>query len=281
MSRTPQDENKAYNRLNYDRNYDDIFMRCVALGVTDELNGRINWLNKFSDETKEVSCRFLHSLTGDELFNLDAFYDDVPSEMRVNGNIDPTPRAVVYPASWSIASSEFTNPDIRVVGIEDNDGVISKYTGKLKSIPINAEFNVKVKLDSIGDAMKYSERFAQEMWPFRFFTFKYQQFRVEGVMNIPDNKSITIPREISQTSENRPSIEHSISIKTYQPVVTERSPVNKGRIGQWTMRIWDAKLGNRPDNGEGWPNMLNNKPDNYAKQIRELEERAKRNKPNC
>lgn len=273
MARTPQDENKAYDQLDYNRNYDDVFMRCVSLGVVDEMQDRIGWVNRFSDGDRKVSVRFRHALTGDENFNIDQYLDDVPDETRVNGNVDPVPRAAVWPGSWSIASSEFTNPDIRVIGHVDDRGKVTQITGKMKSIPINASFNIKVELDNALDAYRYSERFSAALWPFRFFTFKYNQFLVQGAMNVPDGKSIDIPRSINMTSENRPTIEHSVEIKTYQPVLSDVQAVNKGRVGQWHLSLWDQDI----DPEEGYSvSMARNKPDDYHEQIRALDELARR-----
>lgn len=275
------EDQKAYQTLDYDRNFDDVYLRTVSLGIVDELNDRISWVNRFSTGDVTIRVKFRHSLTGDENYNNDAFIDDVPGELRTKGNIDETPRVSVVPSNWQIASSEFTNPDIRVIGEITDKGKVKRVTGKLKSIPMNITFSLKAILDSRADVYKYSQSFAEQLWPFRFFTYKYNNFLNRAVMIIPDSKGITIPTDINMTSQNRPEIDHSIEVKTYQPVLTDVQLNNKGRIrNSIDLKIYDlpGRVGFDPDADISGPYKGRNqgKPDGYYQQARQLDEKARK-----
>jgi hypothetical protein len=63
-------------------NFDEVFFRDLTVCVLDTLEGRLNWINRFSSGNVPVNVPIYYSMTGDDRFLLDSFQDDIVSENR-------------------------------------------------------------------------------------------------------------------------------------------------------------------------------------------------------
>jgi hypothetical protein len=166
-------------------NFDDVFFRDLTVCVLDTLEGRLNWINRFSSGDVSVSVPIYYSMTGDERFLLDSFTDDVVSNSRyVDLNTDIVPRGHLTLTSYEIRSDEFANPNVWLKMVVENNEEIRKYLTKLRAIPITAKYDLTILLSSEIDTFKCSQAIMDTLWLYRFMYFEHNfmlviQFKID------------------------------------------------------------------------------------------------------
>jgi len=199
-------------------NYNNVFFRMLHISLAKTLNRRIRWINYFSDEKRCITVPMYLSFAGSERFLLDSYLDDVVGD-RVELNTDQIPRGIITPNSIGSVSDEFANPNIY---IPKNTKIHEKYTKiitKVFAIPINISYDIEIRIDSEIDAYKCSEKLMDLFFNYRFFNMDYFGIKIDNVLELPDDKTIQLPRDsdISMDSENTKSITFSINVKSHYP----------------------------------------------------------------
>ena len=206
-------------------NFDDVFLRDLTVCVLDTLEGKINWVNRFSSGDVNVKVPFYYSMSGDERFLLDSFQDDVVSNNRfVELNTDMIPRGHVTLTSWAPKSDEFANPNVFLRMVIENKLEIKKYLTKVRAIPISAAFNLTILLRTEIDVFKCSQAIMDTIWLYRYMYFEYNFMQIDAIMVVPDSQSIEITREINMTSDNAIKMSLDFEVHTYYPAYVKNDP---------------------------------------------------------
>lgn len=176
-------------------NFNDVFLRDLTLGVMNEFFRKVRWINVWDDAKKLVTVPIYYGMTGDEKFLLDAYVDDIVGK-RPDLNIDPIPRAHFVLDNSTIVRDQYTNPNCDMVYYKEIDGTLTKLEGMLRRIPIKATYTMEFRVNKEIDLMKCY----QSLWDF-FFAYKYfhimsNSIRIDAIINIPDDKTAEILREI-------------------------------------------------------------------------------------
>lgn len=199
-------------------NFDDTFFRDLTVSLLDTLEGRINWINRFTSGDVEVKVPFYYSLTGDERFLLDSFTDDVVSNNRfVDLNTDIIPRGHITLSNWNIRADEFRNPNVWLRNIVENEVEIKSVLNKVKAIPISANFDLVILLKTEIDVFKCSQVIMNTLWLYRFFYFEFNYLKIDAVMLLPDQNQIEISREKNMKGDNQIKLTTPIEVQTYFP----------------------------------------------------------------
>lgn len=199
-------------------NYDDVFFRDLTVCLLDTLEGKIKWVNKFSNGDVEVKVPFYYSLTGDERFLLDSFNDDIVINNRyVDSNTDIIPRGHITLESVNIKSDEFTNPNVwlRMI-IEDNKNIKSVLS-KIRAIPINVNYDLKILLSNEIDVYKCIQSLLNTIYFYKYMYFEYNFMNIDALMLLPDQSQIDIKREKDLSTNNQITISFNLEIHTYYP----------------------------------------------------------------
>lgn len=203
-------------------NFDDVYFRDLTVCLLDLLEGKLKWTNRFSDGDREVKVPIYYSLTGDERFLLDSFSDDVVSNNRlVETNTDIIPRGHVTLKSWQIKSDDFTNPNVWLKTIVENESEIRTMLSKVRAVPIQASYDLSIKVKSEIDVFKCSQAIMNTLWLYRYMYFEYNYMHIDAILIIPDQEQITISREKSLTSDNTIKIDISLQVDSYYPAFME------------------------------------------------------------
>ncbi len=203
-------------------NFDDVYFRDLTVCLLDLLEGKLKWTNRFSDGDRQVEVPMYYSLTGDERYLLDSFSDDVVSNNRlVETNTDIIPRGHINLKSWSIKSDDFTNPNVWLKTIVENESEIKTMLSKVRAIPIQASYDLSIKLKSEIDVFKCSQAIMNTLWLYRYMYFEYNYMNIDAIVIVPDTEQVTISREKNLTSDNTIKIDVTLEVHSYYPAFME------------------------------------------------------------
>ena len=237
-------------------NYQDTFFRDLTLCVLDTLEGEIRWTNRFSSGDREVNVPFYYSLTGDERFLMDSFNDDIVNNNRfVDVNTDIIPRAHLTMTGFDIRSDEFSNPNVWLRMVVENNDEIRRVLAKIRAVPVTVKYDMSILLSSEIDIFKCNQAIMDTLWLYRFMYFEYNFMNIDAVMLIPDGSQVEIQREKSLNSENTLKITLSFEVQTYYPAFRKPNfrDLQSGQFfGNYPWSSVNSSLSNRyNDNGPG------------------------------
>lgn len=223
--------------INQNKNWNNVFLRDVTVSLLETINQKVYWYNHFSSGTKKIEVPFYYSLTGDERYLLDAFIDDMP-EKRVELNHDPVPRGHLTLNSWGIKSNEFANPDIWLKTVEEEDDKLKTELSKAVAIPLVLKFSLTVKVASELDLHKFFDSWLETLWAYKEFDFEHSSLRIEGMLLMPDDEDVQIPRDIDMENDNKITSTLSLEVHTYKPVFHESLKIPLAKRVKWKNYIW-------------------------------------------
>lgn len=199
-------------------NFDEVFFRDLTVCVLDTLEGRLNWINRFSSGNIPVNVPIYYSMTGDDRFLLDSFQDDIVSENRyVELNTDQIPRGHLTLTNFNIRSDEFRNPNVWLRTVVEDDAEVKKLLKKVRAIPITVTYDLTIILKNEIDIFKCAQEIMNTLWLYRFMYFEHNYMHIDAVMLMPDSETIQIQREKNLKSDDTVKLTATIEVQTYYP----------------------------------------------------------------
>jgi hypothetical protein len=255
-------------------NYDDSFFRDLTVCVLDTLEGEIKWVNRFTSGDLNVTVPFYYSMTGDERFLLDSFADDIVSgDTSGNGryvelNTDIIPRGQVTLTGFNIRSDEFANPHVWLRTIVENESEIKSIIGRVRSIPISANYDLEILLASELDIFKCSQAIMDTLWLYKFMYFEHNSMSIDAVIMIPDTNGIELVRDKNMSSDNTIKLKVSFEVQTYYPAYRKDRDTDDGyymepKRTKWFNNILKSGEQSKPRNDN--PSSRDIKPRNDDK----------------
>ena len=237
-------------------NTDEVFLRSLIIGVVRMLNNKVTYLQtNDKQEILEVHLPFFYSLAGDESFLQDSFLDyvicdpDGTSRSFAEGNYDVIPRGVVLFNSVSINPSGLTSKFVRnTYNIEDKTGEMKAYSAYTNNIPLNIEFSVRIKIDTLLDSFKIFQSVMGTFTKVDQFSFEYDGTRIAVQVGFPEQYDNDKQFEFSYGAQQKHiEVSFSIVVETYYPqrdLATERF---RGNLMQAGIRVQTDVDGAEPD----------------------------------
>jgi len=202
-------------------NFDEVFFRDLTVCVLDTLEGRLNWVNRFTAGDISVQVPIYYSLSGDERFLLDSFQDDIVSENRyVELNTDQIPRGHLTLNNFNIRSDEFRNPNVWLRAVVEDNVEVKKLLKQVRAIPITVTYDLVILLKSEIDVFKCAQEIMNTLWLYRFIYFEHNYMNIDAVLTMPDSDAIEITREKNLKSDNTIKLTLSLEVQTYYPAFT-------------------------------------------------------------
>jgi hypothetical protein len=204
-------------------NFDEVFFRDLTVCVLDTLEGRLNWINRFTSGDISVQVPIYYSLSGDERFLLDSFQDDIVSENRyVELNTDIIPRGHLTLNNFNIRSDEFRNPNVWLRAVVEDNVEVKKLLKQVRAIPITVNYDLAIYLKNEIDVFKCSQEIMNTLWLYRFIYFEHNYMNIDAVITVPDSNNVEIQREKNLKSDNTIKLSLSLEVQTYYPAFTSR-----------------------------------------------------------
>lgn len=219
-------------------NYSNVYLRQVIVGFLGFLRNKFQWENITESGKVEVILPMLYSLTGDNRYIMDAFYDDIVGE-RVNMNTDQIPRGVITLKSWAIKNDEFTNPNIWLnFNKENEDGELQQYVAQTKAVPIKLTFTLDTIVDNEIDIFKAWQTYMDNMWIYKYFVFDYANIPINAVFNFVADTDNNIVREFKFGDINAYKTTYTFDIHTFYPIFDKRESILANNTVEWILQIW-------------------------------------------
>lgn len=220
-------------------NYNGVFLRDVIVGFRGFLMNRFSWVNETESGPVKVTLPIHYSLTGDNRYVMDAFYDDMPDK-RVNMNTDSIPRGVITLKSWSVKPDEFTNPNVWLNINKEIDGELQQVVMQTKAVPVKLSFTLETQVDSEIDIMKSWQTYMDNMWLYKYFTFDYANVPINAVFNFvsdTENQMIRSFKFGESGSEGWKTV-YNFDIHTFYPIFDTTQTFKANQQAQWIIALW-------------------------------------------
>jgi hypothetical protein len=231
-------------------NSDDIFFRGLIIGMLKSLNEKITYFQTTSSgKVQEIFIPFFYSLAGDESFLQDFYlnYGDCDGNPAfAEGNYDVIPRGIIEYTSSRINTSSSTNKYVRGTYekniVQANGGAeVKAYSSYLSPIPIDASFNLKIKVDTVTDALKIQARVIEVLFKNFVYYYEYNGFRIPVQVSLPDQIPEKTPNQFnfSYGSSRGEGVTLSLTVnaETYLPQLDLSTERFRGNLMQGGIKV--------------------------------------------
>jgi|SRR6478735_3307443 len=207
-------------------NYDDVFLRIKTLGVIEEFYRKVRWINRWDHSEKLVTIPTYYGLIGDDRFLIDLFVDEIVGK-RPELNIDPIPRANIVIENTLIKRSEYANPNVNIEYFKEENGILKKYMGKMRFLPVKTTYSMDIILSKEIELMKCQESLWQFFFAYKYFYIKYKNIRIDAILDIPDEKTYEILRDLNTPPAKDDIMKHikfNFDVHSYYPIEPIETP---------------------------------------------------------
>lgn len=221
-------------------NTDEVFLRGAITSLLRTFNEKLKY-RQINDQQQvlEVFVPFFYSLTGDEPFLQDFFLHYINCETDkpiAEGNYDVIPRGVVTLQSSEINTASLGNKFVRTsYAVESLQGEMKTFSAYTNSVPLNLNFNITIKVDTLLDAFKIYQSVLTTFYKTYPFSFEFDGYRIPAQVGFPE--SYDMSKQLEFTYLNNPQLiefKFSVVVETYFPekdLTTERFRGNLMQAG--------------------------------------------------
>jgi len=230
-------------------NSDDIFFRGMIVGLLRALNEKITYFQTTGEgKVQEIFIPFFYTLAGDEAFLQDFYldYGDCDGNPAfAEGNYDVVPRGIIEYQSSRINTASSTNKYVRgtyekEIPQETGGAEIRAFSSYLTSIPLDCTFNIKMKVDTITDALKIQARTIEVLFKNFIYYFEYNGFRIPVQVSLPDSFPEKTPNQFNfsygSTRGEGTTLGFSVNAETYLPQIDTTTERFRGNLMQGGIR---------------------------------------------
>ena len=231
-------------------NSDDIFFRGLIIGMLKALNEKITYFQTTSGgNIQEIYIPFFYSLAGDESFLQDFYlnYGDCDGNPAfAEGNYDLIPRGILEYSGSRVNTASSTNKYVRGTYekeiMQDSGGSeMRAYSAYLSPIPIDATFNLKIKVDTTTDALKIQARVIEVLFKNFIYYFEYNGFRIPVQVSLPDTVPEKTPNQFAfsygSTRGEGITLTLSVNTETYLPQLDLTTERFRGNLMQGGIKV--------------------------------------------
>ena len=124
------------------------------------------------------------------------------------------------------------------------------YSAYLSPIPIDATFNLKIKVDTTTDALKIQARIIEVLFKNFIYYFEYNGFRIPVQVSLPDTVPEKTPNQFNfsygSTRGEGITLSLSVNTETYLPQLDMSTERFRGNLMQGGIKV-KTELGVVPD----------------------------------
>lgn len=240
-------------------NSDDIFFRGLIIGMLKSLNEKITYFQTTSGgNIQEIYIPFFYSLAGDESFLQDFYlnYGDCDGNPAfAEGNYDVIPRGILEYSGSRVNTASSTNKYVRgtyekEIMQESGGSEMRAYSAYLSPIPIDATFNLKIKVDTTTDALKIQARVIEVLFKNFIYYFEYNGFRIPVQVSLPDTVPEKTPNQFAfsygSTRGEGITLTLSVNTETYLPQLDLSTERFRGNLMQGGIKV-KTEIGSVPE----------------------------------
>jgi len=212
-------------------NTDDVFNRCVIVGLLNLMNNNIKYEQIWETNIVEVvELPVMYDFgSSDERFAQDnyAFFgQECFGNHKITGKFDMTPRGILKYNGSSIDSASMTNRFVNGTFMRNENGKVVTYHSFLYSIPIKLDFNCDVICDNIDSAFKIEQSLRETFYKNRTFNVLYKGMKLSCCVGFPEQTTLEKTVSYSFDAERNLKLSFSLTVEAYQPAFDETTKID-------------------------------------------------------
>lgn len=214
-------------------NTDDVLLRCIAVGLLDFLNKKVQITQVVADDdVRLIPVPFFYAMYGSERF-LQDFYINYQANCDgptfTEGNTDPVPRGIVNLTAMSINTAALTNKFNRGTYNKEVDGSIQAFSAFLNVIPLTLAYDVEILSNTLVEAYKIVQETISTFYKAATFAVDYKGMRIPLQVGFSQDYTIEKPLTFTYGDDNKISIKFTLEMEAYQPVIDATSEIHRGK----------------------------------------------------
>lgn len=214
-------------------NVDDVFNRCVLVGLLNLLNNSITYDQIYETEIVEtVKVPFMYDFgSSDERFaqdNYTFFGRSCFGEKKIDGKFDMLPRGVIRYTGSQIESASFTNRFVKATYLKNENGKLTSYFTLMSSIPLSFSIDCEMFIDNIVTAFKIEQSIRETFYKNRTYNVLYRGMKVPCRVGFPESHTLEKTTSYSFDQERQIKLNFSLAIETYQPSFNKDVQIDAG-----------------------------------------------------
>lgn len=201
---------------NQEENKDNVVFRYIIVSFLADLSNKIYYYNKVKGTNVKVNVPFFSSLIGGERFLDDNFvYAD---GNKASGNYEVVPRGVCELNSINIDSSQLVNKFTQAELVKEVQGTLRRFLIQTNFLPITMSFDVTIIASNFLELLKINESIFSKLYKANKFSVDLGMFRVEAVMQLPEDFSKEKPTEFAVNDKKEYLLTVTIEVESFLPV---------------------------------------------------------------
>lgn len=231
------------------KNYENVFLRSIMVGLNYTLYNKIEVPQVQDGITIKKKIPWLYLDHNEQLFR--DYYDNPPNYCReldpnIDGNYEKVPGASMRFTSSGIVVDEMGGKYERAIytkNVKTEHGTdVRLMSAKCQFIPVNINFEVKIKCTSFVERMKVWQEVVRQLYKTIRFNIRFEGFaKLPALAQFPEGMDLTKEFQWAfpaADDNTRPLLSFDIEVRSYMPDIdftTERKfeeKMNKGVISQ-------------------------------------------------
>jgi hypothetical protein len=233
------------SRYDLNFNYDGVFLRSVIVGFLNVLHSNVTWKYQIGtswDDTIDVTVPFYYGTAGQERYLQDNFLNDTitdPDNEKAEGPYNQVPRGVVNLVSVNVPTGDIVNKTIRTtVQRRQADGSLRAMSEETFWIPLDLQFDVTVKVPSLIDQLRCTERMLTSFYKNKPFRVDVVSTRIDCYASMPE--AMEGERMMNFKFEDRKvyNVKCTMNVRTALPAYAPGSEIFSGnKIGSFERNL--------------------------------------------
>ena len=159
---------------------------------------------------------------------------------KTDMNTDVVPRCHLTLRDAAIKGSEFSNPNIWLKQIIEDETEIRKVLTKIRAFPVKVNFDASIIVKSEIDTFKAIESIENAIMFYRHMYFEFNFMYIDAVSTFPENKKIEINRQFSMDDTELIKVDFSFEVDTYYPAFNEEQIWGRPKKSRWINQLKEA-----------------------------------------
>ena len=209
------------------RNFDDVFVRNVIVGLTYFLYDTIKIKRIINDEINIITIPILPSETGAEDFLTDAYLRTehrMDQICKAEGNYNKVPGGIFKITNSGIINSEMVNQERMKYQREVETDLTTEtrhFSAMTTLIPEGFNVDIEIKASSEIEKWKIYDSIIENLYKVRKFYFRYNGFeKLPCHIGLPENFDTNKTFQFRfNDNDKRPMIIFTAELKAFRPVI--------------------------------------------------------------
>lgn len=214
------------------KNYHNVFVRNVIVGVSSFLYDIMEIEETINDEDRMKKVPIFYSMSGSEQFLTDYFLntDKYHGQLscKIEGNVNTIPSGVFTIKTGGISTQDTTSPSRMVYDKEietELTNEVRKYSAETEILVETFTLEFTIKASSDIEKWKIYDAIVENLYKVKKFYIRYKGFnKLPCLIGFPENYDVQKQIQFRfNDNDKRPQVVFSAELKTTRPIIDKRT----------------------------------------------------------